>query len=300
VSGLVGVIANDSARYSLFSSCIDRLELPDGWKKEWLIGGDWCGARNSLCQMVLDEGYSHLWFMDDDHAFPPSMLTRLVAHNEALVTPICLTRVHPFAPVQYVEKIADAQYLPVALSESGTDGLIEIQAGGCAGMLIRRDVIEAIEPPWFEYTDRSEDIIFCEKAKAAGFMLHADLGCRLGHITTAVVHPTVRDNDWKTGLTIGRDLNLIVDTADNVVAEKPGAPATVQTWIWELRRTLSDEQVAVLLLPAGTPFNWQPGNGYVPKGVFQWYCDEGIGDGPKPVGDSFSFHSLEEAQPSAG
>ena len=100
--GLIGVIANDIARVQpVHLLRLDQLDLPDGWKKEMLIGGDWCGARNDLCQLVLDEGYSHLWFMDDDHAFPPQMLTKLLAHDKPLVTPICLTRVHPFNPVQY-------------------------------------------------------------------------------------------------------------------------------------------------------------------------------------------------------
>jgi hypothetical protein len=294
MSGLVGVIANDSARYTLFSACIDKLTLPEGWTKEWVIGGDWCGARNGLCERVLESDATHLWFMDDDHAFAPSLLTRLLAHDEALVTPICLTRTYPFQPVQYVEKIADALYLPVPLGESEAEGLIEIQAGGCAGMLIRRDVIEAIEPPWFEYTDRSEDIIFCEKAKAAGFKLHADLSCRLGHITTAVVEPAVRGGEWTTGFTIGRDLRLFSDTADNVVAEKPGSPAQVQTWVWTLVRVLSNQTLARLLIPADIPFNWQPAVGTEPEGVLQWYCDEGMGEGPKPVGDKFSFWERKE------
>ncbi len=72
-NGLIGVISNDFARASLFTSCVWKLDVPDGWEKEMLIGGDWCGARNDLCQQVLDGGYSHLWFMDDDHAFPPQM-----------------------------------------------------------------------------------------------------------------------------------------------------------------------------------------------------------------------------------
>lgn len=251
-----------------------------------LIGGDWCGARNTLCEMVLEtEDVMYLWFMDDDHAFPPNMLTKLLAHNEALVSPICLTRVYPFAPVQYVEKIGENQYLPIKFSEADAKGLVKLEAGGAAGMLIRRDVIEKIEPPWFEYTDRSEDIIFCEKAKEAGFTLYADLDCRLGHITTAVVHPTVRDDDWKTGLTIGRDLNLIVDTAENVVAERPGQPASVETWIWELRRVLDDDLIIRLFLPAGTPFNIPPNGGKI---LSQWYCDDGI-EGFKPVGDQFTY-----------
>lgn len=296
MSGIVGVIANDSARYTLFASCIDRLELPEGWKKEWLIGGDWCGARNALCQLVLDEGYEYLWFMDDDHAFKPSMLKQLLAHGEKLVTPICLTRVHPFKPVAYTEKIEENLYLPVPLSDSETSGLVEIMAGGCAGMLIHRDIIEVIEPPWFEYTDRSEDIVFCEKAHANGFKLYADLRCSLGHITTAVVHPTVRENEWVTGLTIGRDFNVIVDTAENVVSEeRPGArPATVTTWIWTLVRVFNNKVVTTLYLPAGTPFNLQLRDedrwGWV-----QWYCDEGLGEGPKPIGDAFSYDPKEES-----
>lgn len=297
MSGLVGVIANDSARYTLFASCIDRLHLPEGWDKEWLIGGDWCGARNELCQLVLDNDYEYLWFMDDDHAFAPSLLEKLLAHKEKLVVPICLTRVHPFKPVAYTEKIEENLYLPIPLSASATEGLVEIQAGGCAGMLIHRDVIDAIEPPWFEYTDRSEDIVFCEKAHANGFKLYADLGCTLGHITTAVVHPTVRGGEWMTGLTIGRDLNLVVDTADNVVSEEgPGAPAKQRTWIWTLRRVVDDMLLYQLYLPADTPFNWLPRPEAAPVGVLQWHCDEGMGEGPHPVGDVFSFFEFKEEQ----
>lgn len=225
--GLVGVIANDAGRFSLFASCVTKLQEQIAGRldvtTEWLIGGDWCGARNTLVSMALESGADWLWFMDDDHAFPPSMLERLISHDVPLVTPICLTRIYPFAPVSYVEKIGPNKYLPIPFSDSPTDGLVEIQAGGCAGMLIRREVLEAIEPPWFEYTDRSEDIVYCEKVKAAGFPIYADLGSRLGHITTTVVWPAVQDGRWMTGLTIGRDLNVFVETAENFTKEEPVA-----------------------------------------------------------------------------
>ena len=98
------------------------------------------------------------------------------------------------------------------------EGLIELQAGGCAGMLIRREVLEAIEPPWFEYTDRSEDIVFCEKAKEAGFNIYCDLSARLGHVTTAFVWPsTNQDGDWFVGLTIGGKMDLLIPFAENEV-----------------------------------------------------------------------------------
>jgi hypothetical protein len=243
---LVGIIANDSARYSLFSSCVSKLDTTGiECSIEWLIGGDWCGARNTLAQMCLDGAlivdekgepviggngeqisvpYDYLWFMDDDHAFPPGLLKNLLRHGQPLMSPLCLARIAPFPLVTYAGMLPDgSRYLPLDLNGMGETGLVELEAGGCAGMLIRRDVLVATDKRgpgseeesggWFEYGDRSEDIVFCEKAKAAGYKLHADLECRLGHITTAVVWPAVNDGAWMTGVTVGRDLQLFVSPA---------------------------------------------------------------------------------------
>jgi hypothetical protein len=314
MAGIVGVIANDSARYSLFSSCIDQLHLPDGWRKEWVIGGDWCDARNQLCQMVLDEGYSHLWFMDDDHAFPPEILTRLLAHDVPLVTPVCLTRVYPFNPVQYVAGDDGGKTLPLPLSQQATDGLVEIAAGGCAGMLIRADVIRATEKqyaedidrdgtshrkakvPWFEYSDQSEDVLFCGKAKAAGFKLYTDLSVRLGHITTAVVWPAVKDGVWTTGLNIGRDLALTVDTFEGFLEKQEEESQKEPWWIWKLTPELNPEKVIYKAVLA--PWNqmaWEPPYDAVPKGVLQGWVDEQDGNGFHPVGDPYTY-TLEETK----
>lgn len=308
MTGLVGVICNDSARYSLFASCIDQLDLPDGWKKEWVIGGDWCSARNQLCQLVLDEGYDYLWFMDDDHAFPPQILTKLLAHQKPLVTPVCLTRVYPFNPVQYVAGENGSKTLPLPLSRIATDGLVEIEAGGCAGMLIRRDVIEQTREqwvnvpnlaevaekkpvPWFEYSDQSEDVLFCGKAKAAGFSIYTDLSVRLGHITTAVVWPAVKDGEWTTGLNIGRDLSLTVDTFEGFLENERS-----EMWQWKLTpETDTDSVIVALLRNPNEPVNWQPPLDKIPDGVLQWWCAMGEGNGFEPVGDPFTY-SLEETK----
>lgn len=217
MSGIVGVIANDSARFSLFPACLSSLEMPEDARPEWLIGGDWCSARNTLVRLVLEEELEWLWFMDDDHTFPPGILKKLLSWDEPLVTPVCLTRAAPFLPVQFTERIpeADRQYLQLPLGTmTQSRGLVELEAGGCAGMLIRREVLAAVEQPWFEYGDRSEDIIFCEKAKAAGFQIYCDLSQRLGHITTAVVEPAVINNEWVVGLTVGRSLKVPIRFQD--------------------------------------------------------------------------------------
>ena len=206
MSGIAGVIANDTARYTLFWSCWDDIQLPDDWRKEKLIGGDWCGARNTLCEYTLESGADYLWFMDDDHAFAPDLLLRLLRWEKDLTTPLCLMRSRPFAPVSFDGNIEEGDppiRHRINLHEHEAEGLVQLTAGGTAGMLIHRRVLEALDPPWFEYGFISEDLMFCDKAMEAGFELHCDLSARLGHLTTAVVEPAYYQGEWTTGVQIG-------------------------------------------------------------------------------------------------
>jgi hypothetical protein len=235
---LIGIIGNDAARFHEFTASTLRLRRPEGSHLEFLIGGDWCGARNELAQQCLDGGFSHLWFMDDDHSFAPDLLLQLAAWDRPLVTPICLSRVFPFAPVSYVEAPPELAHhgdiVPIDLAGLPGGGLVELVSGGAAGMLIRRDVLEATDARgvrersapiaeagnWFEYGDVSEDILFCEKATQAGFTLYADLGARLGHITTAVVIPShTEEHGWTTGLRVGKDYDLRVKQTYDIIED---------------------------------------------------------------------------------
>jgi hypothetical protein len=221
---LIAIVANDAARFSEFWSCVLRLQVPVGSTKDLVIGGDWLGSRNTLVQRCLDEDFDYLWFMDDDHSFGPDMLEKLldsaVAYELPIVMPLCTTRRAPFHLVTYgrnPDPTNTDPYLPISLEGAPGEGIVELEAGGTAGMLIRRDVLEAIPPPWFKNTSRSEDIVFCEEAKAAGFKTYADLSCRLGHILTAVVTPGLTDDGWVTGVTMG-DLQLSIGTAEQLLA----------------------------------------------------------------------------------
>lgn len=219
MSGLVGIVANDFARVSVFSMCVTNMQqslLENGIdaKVQWLIGGDWVGARNQLSGITLNEDFEWLWFMDDDHVFSPNALQKLLAHDVPLVVPVCLKRFPPYTPVTYVERIegvGPARYLPLYLPDSPEEGLIEIVAGGSAGMLIKREVLEAVPPPWFELTPLSEDLVFCEKAVEAGFSIYCDLSVRIGHVTTATVMPVTDQNgEWMMGVTVGLGTQITV------------------------------------------------------------------------------------------
>jgi hypothetical protein len=248
---LVGIIGNDAARFHEFTASALRLQTPEGSRVEMLIGGDWCGARNSLAQQCLDGDFTHLWFMDDDHSFPPDLLLRLLAWDKPLVTPICLSRVFPFAPVSYVpappELAHHGDVVPIDLAGCPGTGLVELESGGAAGMLIAREVLEATREMsfdydeaarseqemwtphpdrWFEYGDQSEDIVFCNKAKAAGYEIYADLEARLGHITTTIVIPSYTDeHGWTTGLRVGKDYDIRVKQTYDLIEDGRREPA---------------------------------------------------------------------------
>ena len=232
---LVGVLGNEAARYSEFWGCMMQLKTPEGSVKDIRIGSDYVGAQNELVQRCLDERFEFLWIMGDDHTFEADLLERLLAsaaeHDLPVLVPLCTTRRAPFHLVTYGRNPDETNpdpYLPISLEGLPGEGIIEIEAAGSAGMLIRRDVLEAMESPWFQMTRRSEDILFCDGAKAAGFKVYADLSCRLGHIITAVVTPGFADGGWVTGVTLGLGgLQMAIGTAEQLLTDEENLPPAV-------------------------------------------------------------------------
>jgi hypothetical protein len=74
-------------------------------------------------------------------------------------------------------------------------------------MLIRREVFEEMEEPWFKRElERTEDIIFCLETP---FKVYCDLGARLGHLTTAAVWPATVEDQWALSFTVSGDVTFI-------------------------------------------------------------------------------------------
>jgi len=106
--------------------------------------------------------------------------------------------------VAFTERVDDTRYLPIYLPGQEESGLVEIVAAGTAGMLIHRSVLVAVGGPrWFEYDAASEDLLFCNKAVEEGFQIYVDLSVKIGHITHAVIWPTVHEGEWCVGASIG-------------------------------------------------------------------------------------------------
>ena len=210
MSGTVGIIANDSARYTLFAASLVNLRTPVNTAISWAVGSDRIVGRNNIVRQALDQGSEWVLFLDDDHAFGPDLLLRLLAHDQPIVASLYMGRARPFAPIAYGEKQDDGTYLPIQLPGLPESGLLAVVAAGTGGMLIRSEIFRAVGEPWCEHGRASEDLIFCDKAREAGFPIYLDLATHLGHLAPCSIWPTFLEGEWAVGFTVTDGTSLYV------------------------------------------------------------------------------------------
>lgn len=142
-------------------------------------------AREKIAEMFLASDCEALFFVDSDMTYHPQTVELLERHKLPFVTAKAFKRVAPHMPcfytkVDYVNGQPDLE-VPV---EYGA-GLLPIEGAGLACALIRREVFEKLEAPYFFPLPRlGEDLAFCLKLKDAGIKMYADTTVTCGHITS--------------------------------------------------------------------------------------------------------------------
>lgn len=227
----VGIIAQDSARFTMFSASLTGLETPPDTKVTvaWEIGHNIPHSLNLLMRGLLKTDFTHVLFLGDDHVFAPDYLTRLLEHDLEMVAGLCLTRQPPFKPVVFTGFSGDKGLRRRLILENQEPGLVPVHSMGTAGMLVKREVFETLTDPWYEYgqidsAQLTEDLYFCDKAREAGYQIHCDTSLPLGHITTATVWPVKHPDGWSYGFTFMGGLKLAMQPsawaeADEAIAE---------------------------------------------------------------------------------
>lgn len=160
---------------------------PDG-KPDWVT---WTAqrqvvhhARNEIVKATLTRypEATHLFFIDDDVCVPPDGLLRLLSHNLPVVTGLYVQRAAPMLPVVY-RRDKEGHHTHIT---KFCEGLQEVDACGAGCLLIRTDVLRAIEETgerWFDYTGGiSEDLSFCSRVKALGYPIVLDFDVKCTHL----------------------------------------------------------------------------------------------------------------------
>lgn len=213
----MAILANESARYTIFHAATMGLILPTGSRYGFHTGCYVVDSCNRACA-TLRANEEWIMFMGDDHTFPPNFALKLLAlmykDDLDIIVPVCFKRDFPPTPVLYkygpkqpgvdIHKYAydekeDRWLYPLNLNAYPEGGLIEVDGAGSAGMIVRRRVLEKMEPPWFRLGvgHWGEDLDFCRRAQDIGFKIFADLDMSLGHIINTVIWPErTTDKQW--------------------------------------------------------------------------------------------------------
>jgi len=213
--GTVGVIIGSLARYRALFTSLDRLRVPKGTTLIYAESADIARNCNSLVDSMTGEW---LWIMGDDHRFGPDILMKLLDREVDIIVPLVSMRNPPFDPVIYKTLTMDGTISQLySWDQLPNSGLIQVEAAGTAGMLVKRHVFAVTTKPWFGFQEHaSEDIVFCWKARAASFKIHADLDQSMTHITPCELEPKKdKSGKWKVVVTVcGQIVNQPKEASD--------------------------------------------------------------------------------------
>jgi hypothetical protein len=186
--GLVAIPALDQ----MFTHAVEslaRLEMPPGSELVFAKGGARLDLkRNALMEHFLrDRRFAWTLLLDSDHTFAPNLLLRLLDHELPLVGVPAFGRVPPYELM--------AWETPTKRLVRRRGGLREVWMTGTGCLLVRRDVVERLQPPYFAWPQPpdpgGEDTWFCRRVAATGVPIVVDLDTPIGHVGSVPIDGAV-------------------------------------------------------------------------------------------------------------
>lgn len=174
-------------------------------------------ARNEFVEMCQERLKPDYIFFNDADTIPPSnVLQRLIKDNKDIVSGLYFRRKWPYPPLIMVKHptVKDRYNF---LAEYPRNALLECDSIGMGCCLIKMDVFDKIEYPWFVQSGRNtEDIYFCKLAKSKGLEIWVDTGVIAKHIDDIYI-------DEDTFMQAKRDIMMFqkAEKNDITLAELP-------------------------------------------------------------------------------
>ena len=131
------------------------------------VGMEISNARNKLVEQALDEGATHIFFLDDDILLPSNTLIFLYSARYPIVSGLYVSKKMKWC----VFMKQNNEFVPL---EKIPKHPIVVDAVGLGCCLIESKVFEIVDKPWFKWEKRGdktigEDFYFFEKAEKYGF-----------------------------------------------------------------------------------------------------------------------------------
>lgn len=156
-------------------------------------------AREILLKEFLKGKAEYAFIVDADMLYPHRVLPRLLAHDKKMITGLYFSRGDPKRayPVIFENEPLD-KWPKTRYFNYPDNSLIEVGACGHGCLLIHRDVLEDMDPPYSQlgpFQDRplvGSDLRLCLRARELGYKIWCDTSIKLGHLTTR----PITERDW--------------------------------------------------------------------------------------------------------
>ena len=150
-----------------------------------------CRNRYLIAKEALATGASHLMWLDTDMRFPPDTIDRFLAHDKDIVIANYVQRGGPLTST------AQTIYDEPMITHPHSTGLEQALQGGFGLALIRREVFEQMDAPWFanpwdtaieDYV--GEDVFWCAQVRRYGFdaWVDHDVSKQVHHMGVVAYH----------------------------------------------------------------------------------------------------------------
>lgn len=192
---LVAIPSNDYMHYE-FTSClvklVSRLKDDEIDFDVAIQGGTLVYvARDKLAYKAIDEGYTHVLWLDADMIFTENILDDLLFPGKSFVSAIYHGRRPPHISCLFSEIYPEIKHI----DEYPTD-TFEIAGCGFGCVLVAVDILKAVRLKYatcfFPTRELGEDLAFCQRVKECGYQMYAE-PVKLGHIGHIRIYPEYRD-----------------------------------------------------------------------------------------------------------
>lgn len=146
-------------------------------------------ARDALAGKAIQEGFTHVLWLDADMIFEPELLDDLMFSGKSFVTGICHSRRPPYATCVF----ADITKENTRWEGPYPSDTFEIAGCGMACVLmetqILQDVFNSYLTCFTPLKSYGEDLAFCLRASGLGYKIYAEPSVRVGHIGQTIIYP---------------------------------------------------------------------------------------------------------------
>lgn len=154
-------------------------------------------ARDRLACKAINEGYTHVLWLDSDMVFTDEFLDDLMFCGKPFVAGIFHSRRKGYHSALF--KNLDLNHLE-RFEEYPTEAF-EIAGCGFAGVLIETSILRDVQIKngtcFMPMKDYGEDLAFCLRAKQLGHRIYAEPSAVMGHIGHITIYPEDHER-WKS------------------------------------------------------------------------------------------------------